>query len=84
MKYQSGEEMRNGDHVLFHREAAEIEFVACDPDDPKTDWYLKEFGGGVMIRDPKVSGHTFIPADQIDEYEDLEFLSRTDVALGSK
>jgi hypothetical protein len=73
-KYQSGEEIRNGDHVMFHGEEAEVDFVACDPDDPKTVWFSHEFGGGVMVSDPKVSGHTFIPAGQIDE--DLEFVSR--------
>lgn len=38
---------------------------------------MQEFGGGVMILDPMVSGRTFIPTDQINEYEDLEFVSRT-------
>jgi hypothetical protein len=74
--YRSGEEIKNGDRVLFHRQAAEVEFVAGDPGDSKTSWYLQEFGGGVMISDPATSGHTFIPASQIDEYDDLEFVSR--------
>jgi len=30
----------------------------------------------VMVLDPAVSGRTFIPADQLEEYEDLEFVSR--------
>jgi hypothetical protein len=79
LKYQSCEEIKKGDRVSFHREAAEIEFVANDPDDTKTDWFLQKFGGGVMIHDPKVSGRTFIPAGQIDE--DLEFVSRADLPL---
>jgi hypothetical protein len=78
LRYQSGEEIENGDRVLFHGEGAEVEFVACDPGDPTTDWFLQEFGGGVMIADPKVSGRTFIPAGRLDEYEDLEFVSRAD------
>jgi hypothetical protein len=41
---------------------------------------MKEYGGGVMILDPKVSGRTFIPADQLDDYEDLEFASRANGA----
>ena len=76
LKYRSGEEIRKGDHVLFHRNPAEVELVACDPNDPEADWYMQEFGGGVMILDPMVSGCTFIPADQLNEYEDLEFVSR--------
>ncbi len=78
LKYRSGEQINNGDCVLFHGEPAEVEFVAFDAEDPMTEWYVQEFGGGVMISDPKVSGHTFIPANHIDEYEDLEFVSRAD------
>jgi len=81
LKYQSGEEIQRGDQVLFHREAAEVEFVAVDSSDPATGWFLQEFGGGVMIADPKVSGHTFIPASHLDEYEDLEFVARADPRL---
>ena len=81
LRYQSGEEIKNGDHVLFHREAAEIEFVASEPDDPKTGWFLQEFGGGVMISEPKCFGRAFIPVSHIEEYEDLEFVSRADVPL---
>ena len=78
LKYQSGEEIKNGDRVLFHREEAEVEFVALDSSDPHTGWFAQEYGGGVMISDPKVSGHTFIPSGHLDHYEDLEFVSRAD------
>jgi hypothetical protein len=37
---------------------------------------MKEFGGGVLVSDPAVSGRTFIPANQLSEYEDLAFVSR--------
>jgi hypothetical protein len=50
--------------------------VANDPNDPEAAWHLSEYGGGVLISDPMVPGRTFIPRDQLDEYEDLEFLSR--------
>jgi len=75
-RYRSGEEIKNGDQVLFHGNEAEIEFVAVDATDPSAEWYLQNFGGGVMISDPSVSGSSFIPAGQIDEYEDLELVSR--------
>ena len=39
------------------------------------DWYVEEFGGGVMIAEPKVFGHLFIEAP-VTQYEDLEFVSR--------
>ena len=76
LKYRSGEEIERGDHVLFHGEAAEVEFVA-DVSDAETESFFQKFGGGVMIADPKA----FIPAGHLDEYEDLEFVSRADVRL---
>jgi len=33
LRYQSGEEIKKGDCVLFHREPAVIELVASSPDD---------------------------------------------------
>jgi hypothetical protein len=78
LKYRSGEEIRKGDRVQFHGNAAEIELVACDPNDPDPEisWHIKEFGGGVLILDPSVSGRTFIRSESLPEYEDLEFVSR--------
>lgn len=78
LKYRSGEEIRKGDRVRFHGNPAEIALVSCDPNDPdpEVSWHLKEFGGGVLILDPLVSGRTFIPPGQLEEYEDLEFVSR--------
>lgn len=77
LKYRSGEEIKKGDCVLFHGNPAEIELVACDESEPEAAWHMQEHGGGVLVRDPMVSGRTFVPADQIDEYEDLEFVSRS-------
>jgi hypothetical protein len=78
LTYRSGEEIRKGDCVRFHGNAAEIEFVALGPNDSNPDIasYVKEFGGGIMILDPQVSGRTFIPSNDINGYEDLEFVSR--------
>jgi len=61
--------------VSLHGEPAEIEFVADPLHDP-TDWYVQEFGGGVMVVEPKVFGYLFINPPFIDDYEDLEFVSR--------
>ena len=74
-RYQSGAEVKKGDRVLYHGEPGEIEFVA-DPliDDPETEWYVKEFGGGVMVIAPKVFGRVFI--SRIEQDEDLDFVSR--------
>jgi hypothetical protein len=79
LKYLSGEEIKKGDRVLFHRGPGQVELVADTLGNLETDWYVKEYGGGVMIIDA-VAGRTFIPADQIDEYEDLEFVARPDAA----
>ncbi|HTC62073.1 MAG TPA: hypothetical protein VK709_04465 [Candidatus Saccharimonadales bacterium] len=77
LKYQSGEEIKKGDHVIFHGEPAEIEFVVEGLTENATlDWYMKEFGGGVMIREPKHYGMIFIPIGSLHEMEDLELLSR--------
>jgi hypothetical protein len=74
----SSQEIKKGDRVLFHLNSAEIELVACDPDDPDPDiaWHKKEHGVGVMVLDPMVSGRSFIPSGSLDEYEDLEFVSQ--------
>ena len=78
LRYQSGEEIKEGDCVLFHRRPAEIELVACAPDDPATAWYVEEFGGGVLIREPNDPNLTFVSADQLPDYQDLEFVSRAE------
>jgi hypothetical protein len=59
LRYPSGLEIQNGDRVLFHGNEAEVAFLASGPGNPATDWFLQEFGGGVMISDPKASGRTF-------------------------
>lgn len=78
MKYPSGEEIKKGDHVRFHGNPAEIEFVASDANNLQGVRYIQEFGSGVMVLDPMVSGSTFISRDHIPEYEDLEFVSRSE------
>ena len=78
LRYRSGEEIKRGDRVRFHGNLAQIELVARDPNDPEQNWYVNEYGGGVMVLDPALSGRTFIPADHLADYEDLEFISRAD------
>ena len=68
-------EIHEGDRVLFHGEPAEVEFVATAVGtDPALDWYVEEFGGGVMIVEPKTFGRAFI--SEPDKAEDLVFVSR--------
>jgi len=73
--YKSGEEIKKGDRVLFHGEPGQIEFVVEElSGDPAMDWYVNEFGGGVMVREPQVFGLCFL--NEPDGAEDLEFVSR--------
>jgi hypothetical protein len=75
VKYQSREEIRKGDRVLFHGEPGEIEFVAENTvGDPVVDWNIKENGPGVMIVEPKFFGHVYVR--DIENKDDLLFVSR--------
>ncbi len=77
LRYSSGEEIRNGDRVWLHGHQARIEFAAAELEDPENGWFVLQYGGGVMVNDPAVSGSTFIPVDQLKNYEDLKFVART-------
>ncbi len=74
LKYKSGEVVMKGDRVLLSEEAGVIEFVA-DPllNDPNTLWYVKEYGGGVMVAQLEHLGSVFTHPE---EDADLEFVSR--------
>lgn len=75
MKYQSGEEIRKGDKVLFHDEPGEIEFVVEKlVGDPTMDWHMKEQGPGVMVLEPKSFKRAFVR--KTENVEDLQFVSR--------
>jgi hypothetical protein len=70
-RYQSGEEVKKGDRVTYMRVAMEVEFIA-NPDAPEreTDWYIKEYGGGIMVweRNPKTYGRVFFRrTEDVDE-----------------
>ena len=72
--YRSGEQIRLGDRVRLHCEPAEIESVH-DPVEDSDDWFVKTYGGGVMIAEPRVFGRLFIDAP-VTHYDHLEFVSR--------
>jgi hypothetical protein len=78
LKYRSGEQILKGDHVLFHGNPASVELVAFDRNQPEHAWYVQEFGGGVLISDPLCSGSTFVSKESLPEYEDLEFVARSE------
>jgi hypothetical protein len=67
--YQSGEEIRKGDQVTYLGNPGEVEVVAdALVGDPEVDYYLKEIGRGVLIREPKVYGHVFV---ELRDFGDL-------------
>lgn len=74
--YTTGLEICKGDRVRFHGHIAHIEFAAADLDDSQHGCFVRQYGGGVMVNDPELRGHTFIPVDQLKNYEDLEFVAR--------
>jgi hypothetical protein len=76
--YTTGEEIRKGDRVRFHGHQAKIDFPASDVNDLEHVWFVLRYGGGVMVQDPSVAGSTFIPVDQLKNYEELEFVARAD------
>ena len=65
--------------MWFHGRQALIEFAASELDDPENGWFVRQYGGGVMVNDPAISGSTFIPVDQLKSYEDLKFVERGDL-----
>jgi hypothetical protein len=76
LRYQSGEEIQKGDRVIYSGNPGEVELVAVNPEDPDHSWYIEEYGGGVMIREPKLFGVVFIPSDQLSQSHELQFVSR--------
>ncbi len=73
--YATGEDIRQGDRIIYDGLPGEIELVA-DPESPtdETDWYVSEYGGGVTVAEPTVFGRLFLDLDHIDER--LAFVSR--------
>ena len=62
--------------MLFHGEPGEIEFVADSlVNDPETEWFVQEYGGGVMVVEPKVFGRAFL--SDTESTEDLTFIARS-------
>jgi len=74
-RYRSGEEIKKSDRVIFHEAPGQVEFVADrSVNNPERDWYVQEFGGGVMIIEPNNFGCVFLT--ETENAEDLVFVSR--------
>lgn len=72
--YQSGDEARKDDQIIFQGEPGRVEFVAVAPgESPELKWYVEQYGGGVMITTSK--GRAFLTRDQVAD--ELVFISRS-------
>lgn len=74
LRYANGEIVIRGDHVLYIGEEGVVEVVA-DPENPtsESDWYIQEFGGGILIAELKCLGRVFTELD-----DHVEFVRRGD------
>ena len=66
--YLTGEDIQEGDKILYDGLSGEVEVVA-DPAFPKgeIDWYVDEFGGGILVAEPSVFGRVFVRLEDIPE-----------------
>jgi hypothetical protein len=72
--YQSGDQVRKDDQIIFQGEPGRVEFVAVAPgESPELKWYVEQYGGGVMITTSK--GRAFLTRGQVAE--GLVFISRS-------
>ncbi len=76
MRYKTGEEIKDGDRVLFHQQEAEIEYVAeRATGNEEMDWNLRENGAGVMILEPREFGRVYVR--NTENLEHLVFVGRS-------
>jgi hypothetical protein len=76
LKYHSGEEISEGDHILHGPSRGAVEFIA-DPtiEDPKTKWYVEEYAGGIMLM-TELYGRVFTANPGEDD--ELQFVRRAE------
>ena len=61
---------------MLHGRRGEVEFVVEElTGDAEMDWYIEEFGGGVMVKEPEMFGHCFLHNADDSDWEHLEFVS---------
>jgi len=73
--YQSGGEVRCGDHIRFHGEPGLVELVIAEKvGNDAVDWYLTEYPGGGLMLNASNFGNVFLREKDIDEK--LVFVSR--------
>lgn len=80
-RYQSGEEIKAGDRILYGGKPGEVEFVVtAATGEPSRNWFLEEHPeGGIMLM-TGTFGSVAISGDQIADDEDLELVARGDAS----
>ncbi len=74
-KYQTGEEIKRGDHIAYSGGSGRVEFLVTEKvGDPATDWYLQQYPTGGLMIVADGFGEVFLTEEDIDE--DLVLLSR--------
>lgn len=80
LHYTSGQEIKEGDHILYHGESGRVAFIAIHrTGDRARDWYVDQFPGGGLMVEAENFGSVFLNLSEIDEQ--LELVSRADSHL---
>lgn len=77
LRYQSGDDIREGDRVTYGGNPAVVELVVAGPSDDETrDWHFRTSGPGVMIAEPHEFGRVYLSSP--DDEEDLLLVARAE------
>jgi hypothetical protein len=77
LRYQSGDDIQEGDRVTYGGNPAVVELVVSGPsDDENRDWHFRASGPGVMIAEPRVFGRVYLTSP--DDEEDLLLVARAE------
>ena len=77
LRYETGEEIQQGDRVTYGGNAGVIELVVDGlTGDAEKDWLFETHGAGIMVAEPKVFGRVYLHDPH--EEEDLHFVGRAE------
>jgi hypothetical protein len=76
LRYQSGDDIREGDRVTYGGNPGVVELVAGPSGDETRDWHFRASGPGIMIAEPRVFGRVYLSSP--DDEEDLVLVARAE------
>ena len=77
LRYQSGDDIREGDRVTYGGNPGVVELVVTGPSGDETrDWHFRASGPGIMIAEPRVFGRVYLSSP--DDEEDLVLIAIAD------